>query len=146
MNATNTVPWDNDPQYFQSGERVEVHSFGRWYPGTVAKIGRTRVTVFYRTGSGAERTKAFAPSKVRPVSSADTTKAKKSERLDFQPMKILASVPIGLAMRKFGHFPSVPEMVRFTRDNPDLFPRPWTAEEAKFCLENPSHVLSTVQP
>lgn len=67
MRTESAVPWEKDPHYFQSGEQVEVHSFGRWYPGTVSKIGRTRVTVFYRTGSGAERTKAFPPAKVRPM-------------------------------------------------------------------------------
>lgn len=61
------VPWWDDPQYFQSGEAVEVHSFGRWYPGTVQKVARTKVHVFYKTGSGRERVKAFSPCLVRPV-------------------------------------------------------------------------------
>jgi hypothetical protein len=59
--------WLNDPHYFVAGEKVEVFSFGRWYPGLVEEIGRTRVRVHYTTGSGATRLKSFAPIKVRPV-------------------------------------------------------------------------------
>jgi hypothetical protein len=65
------VPWAADPGYFQSGEPVEVHSFGRWYPGSVTRVGRSRIHVWYRTGSGKERVKAFSPSLVRPVRKAE---------------------------------------------------------------------------
>lgn len=50
---------------YNIGTPVEVHSFGRWYPGTVAKVGRTRVTVNYTTGSGMTRDKAFTLDRVR---------------------------------------------------------------------------------
>lgn len=47
------------------GDRCEVHSFGRWYPGEVVKLGRTRITVRYATGSGKVRDKAFPLEYVR---------------------------------------------------------------------------------
>ena len=34
---------------FTVGEKVEVHAFGRWYPGEVIALGRTRITVRYTT-------------------------------------------------------------------------------------------------
>lgn len=46
---------------FMVGEKVQVHAFGRFYPGRVMKVGKTRVYVTYTTGSGATRTKAVTP-------------------------------------------------------------------------------------
>lgn len=48
-----------DIKDFEIGQKVFCHSFGSWYEGTVAKIGRTRLHVTYTTGSGTTRTKAF---------------------------------------------------------------------------------------
>jgi hypothetical protein len=50
------------------GTKVEVFSFGRWYAGTLDRMGKTRVWVTYTTGTGATRTKAFPAAKVRPAS------------------------------------------------------------------------------
>ena len=44
---------------FEVGQQVFCYSFGNWYEGTVAKLGRTRLHVTYTTGSGKTRTKAF---------------------------------------------------------------------------------------
>lgn len=52
---------------FTLGERVEVHSFGRWYAGTIVKIGRLRITVDYKAGRGAQRIKAFDLCRVRKL-------------------------------------------------------------------------------
>ena len=59
------------PDTFAVGEAIEVYSFGRWYPGTVTKIGRTRVTALYVTGTGTEREKAFPTNKVRASTGGD---------------------------------------------------------------------------
>lgn len=55
---------------FKEGQPVEVHSFGRWYPGTVAYMvfARTRVKVAYTTGTGTKRVKTFPLTRVRTVS------------------------------------------------------------------------------
>jgi Agenet domain len=50
---------------YNVNEAVEVHSFGRWYPGVIVKVGRTRVVVRYTTGSGMTRDKAFSLDRVR---------------------------------------------------------------------------------
>jgi hypothetical protein len=52
---------------YRVGQRVEVFSFGRWYLGTVTSVGTSRVKVLYKTGSGAERDKAFHQTKVREL-------------------------------------------------------------------------------
>ena len=49
------------------GTRVEVYSFGRWYPGEVIKLRRTTALVRYTTGTGTTREKAFPGEKVRLV-------------------------------------------------------------------------------
>lgn len=49
------------------GQRVEVHSFGRWYAGLVTKIGPKRVVVHYTTGTGLARDKAFSKDRVRAL-------------------------------------------------------------------------------
>ncbi len=46
------------PSDFTIGQAVFVHAFGSWYPGKVAKIGRTKVHVTYTSGTGTTRTKA----------------------------------------------------------------------------------------
>lgn len=68
---------------------------------------------------------------------------KEPEELDFQPLRIAASVAIGLAMDKQGRIPTAAEMVKFTQENPHLFPKPWTRKQAQFCLDNPNHLLGT---
>jgi hypothetical protein len=45
---------------FRIGEVVEVFSFGGYYRGTVEKVGLSRITVRYTTGTGYTRSKAFA--------------------------------------------------------------------------------------
>lgn len=52
-------------QDFTVGDVVEVKSFGYWYAGTVTKLGRTRVSVRYTTGTGTTRDKAFPLDRVR---------------------------------------------------------------------------------
>lgn len=54
---------------YPMGATVEVHAFGHWYRGTVVKVGRSTVTVHYRTGSGAERDKTVNASGdlIRPL-------------------------------------------------------------------------------
>jgi hypothetical protein len=50
------------PADFSVGEAVEVHSFGRWYPGVVRAVKRTRVEVEFRTCGGTRtRTKSVKP-------------------------------------------------------------------------------------
>jgi hypothetical protein len=56
------------PGFGAVGQPVEVHSFGRWYPGTISGFGRTRLKVTYATGTGTKRVKAFPVSLVRAVS------------------------------------------------------------------------------
>lgn len=55
----------NPAKLYIEGQSVQVHSFGRWYDGTVLSVGRTRVKVHYVTGSGYERDKAFKLDLVR---------------------------------------------------------------------------------
>ena len=50
---------------YSAGQAVDVHSFGSWYHGVVISLGRTRVKVRYRTGTGKERDKAFPVDLVR---------------------------------------------------------------------------------
>lgn len=52
---------------FSVGDKVEVFSFGHWYAGEVVKMGRTRATIRYTTGSGCTRDKAFPFAKVRTI-------------------------------------------------------------------------------
>lgn len=47
------------------GQRVEVYSFGRWYPGEVLEVGSSQVLARYTTGSGQTQDKAFPRLKVR---------------------------------------------------------------------------------
>ena len=47
------------------GVRVEVYSFGRWYPGEIVKLNRVRALVRYTTGSGATRERSFNEGRVR---------------------------------------------------------------------------------
>jgi hypothetical protein len=55
---------------YRIGQRVEVHSFGRWYAAIVTKLGPKRVTVHYTTGTGLARDKAFAMDRVRALPDA----------------------------------------------------------------------------
>lgn len=49
------------------GQQVEVSAFGRWRPGTITKLGRTKVTVQYqRNQQGTLATRAFGAIEVRP--------------------------------------------------------------------------------
>jgi hypothetical protein len=52
------------PTDFTPGQAVFVHAFGSWYPGTVAKIGRSKVHVTYTSGAGVTRTKACSMTQV----------------------------------------------------------------------------------
>lgn len=52
---------------YTPGERVEVHAFGSWYPGEVVKVGRSKVTARYTSGSGVTREKACEPKLIRKV-------------------------------------------------------------------------------
>ena len=45
---------------FTVDQTVFCYSFGSWYEGKVAKLGRTKLHVTYTTGSGKTRTKAFS--------------------------------------------------------------------------------------
>ena len=49
---------------FIVGQTVFCYSFGSWYEGKVAKLGRTRLHVTYTTGSGKTRTNAFPLDKI----------------------------------------------------------------------------------
>lgn len=51
----------NSPQEFTTGEPVYVHAMGSWYAGTIAKVGRSRVTVRYVSGTGVVRRKSVNP-------------------------------------------------------------------------------------
>lgn len=57
------------PGTFAVGEQVEVHAFGRWYPGEVVAVARTRVTVRYTTRTtGNTFEKTVNAAKVRKAS------------------------------------------------------------------------------
>lgn len=49
---------------FHLGEEVRVHAMGHWYLGEVVKLGRTRVTVRYTSGTGVTREKAVNPATI----------------------------------------------------------------------------------
>lgn len=51
------------------GQRVEVFSFGRWYPGEVLQVGSSQVLARYTTGTGQTRDKSFPRLKVRAAES-----------------------------------------------------------------------------
>lgn len=45
---------------------VQVHAFGRWYPGHVVSVGITRVKVTFATGGGV-RTRHVSPTELAPA-------------------------------------------------------------------------------
>ena len=49
---------------FKIGQKVFIRSFGYWYEGEVAKLGRSKAHVTYTTGSGVTRTKSYRPSEI----------------------------------------------------------------------------------
>lgn len=53
------------PGTFAVGETVQVHARGCWYVGRVVKLGRTKVTVAYTSGSGRKYEKAVDQEKIR---------------------------------------------------------------------------------
>jgi hypothetical protein len=61
-----------------------------------------------------------------------------------QPIRILASVPVGMCKDALAlaRLPTARELSTWTGDNPDLFPEKWTIEQAQFCLDNLGHVLN----
>jgi hypothetical protein len=53
---------------FELGQAVHVHAYGNWRPGTVTKLGRTRVTVRYvRNAGGQTDERPFATTLVHPA-------------------------------------------------------------------------------
>ncbi len=52
------------PSEFAVGDKCQVYSFGTWYAATVEKIGRTRITAKYTTGTGTTRVKSFRMNKI----------------------------------------------------------------------------------
>jgi hypothetical protein len=80
MDATNTTEQATTASLPTVGEAVEVHSFGRWYPGEVVSVGRTRVVVRYTTGTGKTRDKAFSAGLVRRLLCNEPNCMKKCHR------------------------------------------------------------------
>ncbi len=101
---------------FSVGQSVEVHSFGNWYAGTVTKLGRTRVTVQYTTGSGTTRDKAFNLSLVRTIEGA--TQARKADAKVAKAAKAKVAKRVDThakctaALRKLGYAKSRMQMAR----------------------------------
>jgi|SRR6266542_4392752 len=53
---------------FEPGQAVHVHAYGNWRPGTVTKLGRTRVTVRYvRNADGRTDERPFPTTAVHPA-------------------------------------------------------------------------------
>jgi hypothetical protein len=53
---------------FQVDQAVHVHAYGNWRPGTVTKIGRSRVTVRYaRNAAGTPDERAFPTDQIQPA-------------------------------------------------------------------------------
>jgi len=53
---------------FQVDQAVHVHAYGNWRPGTVTKIGRSRVTVRYaRNADGTPDERAFRTDQIQPA-------------------------------------------------------------------------------
>jgi hypothetical protein len=70
-----------------------------------------------------------------------TAKAANGLKLAIEPMKMTCSFVTGFCARKLGRRPSPKELVQFTKDNPDLFPKPWSLKGAKWALDNPNELL-----
>ncbi len=53
---------------FEVGQQVHVDAYGNWRPGTVTKVGRTRITVTYvRNADGDTDERAFPVARVQPA-------------------------------------------------------------------------------
>lgn len=50
------------PTDFELNQAVDIHAQGSWYQGVIVKIGPSRVTVRYTSGTGRTRDKAVNPS------------------------------------------------------------------------------------
>ncbi len=70
-----------EPKDFTIGQDIFCFSFGSWYAGKVAKVGRTRLHVTYTTGSGATRTKAFPMNKISLEHTPSTRKTRPRRRV-----------------------------------------------------------------
>jgi hypothetical protein len=57
-------------------------------------------------------------------------------------LKVHGSFIIGYLARQLGHMPTADELSRFTKAEPEMFPKPgWSVDEAQWVLDNPDALL-----